>query len=217
MIVDKLSKVNEPIRILRNINEKYISNSIIAGGYYRDMYHKLEYNDIDIFVCTSFAKSDHIASDALTTDFWTEVFDLNLDRTWEPDYIEELEADGDYDNLNDIEMVFELSKNDIKYNVVLVDIEPVDYVNEVFDFGICKAYCDGTKVTFTKDFISDAENKFLTFTNLTASVDSFCYSMNTHLQKLIMKFPNHRIYVPQKYMTHIHLLPNDLGAKIKAC
>jgi len=214
---NKLNKVNEPIRILRHINENYISGSIIAGGYYRDIYHNREFNDIDIFVHTNNSQSKYIKSDAYTTDFWAEVFDLNLDSFWSGDHIEEMEADDEYDNLNDMDMVFELVKSEVKYNVVLVELDPIEYVNDVFDFGICKAYCDGQKVTFTKDFISDAENKTLTFTNKNVSTDSFCYSMNKHLRKLMAKFPNHQIYIPQKYMQYLYLLPNDLSRKIKTC
>jgi len=214
---NKLNKVNEPIRILRNINQNYISGSIIAGGYYRDIYHKRPFNDIDIFVHTNNSHTKYIRSDAYTTDFWAEVFDLNLDSFWSGDTIEEMEPDDTYDQLNDMDMVFELVKSEVKYNIVLVDLPPVEYVNDVFDFGICKAYCDGHKVTFTKDFISDAENKTLTFTNKSVSEDSFCYSMNNHLKKLMTKFPNHQVYIPEKYMQYLHLLPNEVRNKIKTC
>ncbi len=190
-----LSKVNEPIRVLRKIKAVY-PTAIIAGGYHRDIYNNKEYSDVDIYV----DGSKHRQTEATDTSFWKELLGLKTDDYKSGDYIEECsETDEDYDAINNdsILAVFELCKNQISYNVIVIARPPIEYVIEEFDFGLCKVYCDGEKVSFTKEFMTDVEQKTLTFTDRKVSKANYAHAMSVHLTKLQLKYPNHKVVIPE--------------------
>jgi hypothetical protein len=196
MNANKIGKINEPIRTLRKI-QRICPNAIIAGGYHRDMYTGVDYNDIDIYI--ELGNNLSVGS----KDFWKTYFELKVDDFRSMDGIRELsETDEEYDvpNNNNIITVYEMVKNELKYNLIIINNSPIDYVEEFFDFGICKTYCDGKKISFTKDFISDVENKTLTLTARKLSVANFNHVMSVHFEKLKHKYPNHKLIVPERHI-----------------
>ena len=58
---NELSKINEPIQVLRKI-QTIAPNTIIAGGYFRDRFNEVPFNDIDIYIQTAGEEANGIHS-----------------------------------------------------------------------------------------------------------------------------------------------------------
>ncbi len=195
----QLSKINEPVQVLRKI-QRISSNAIIAGGYFRDKFNEIPYNDIDVYIQQP--ESKEAAEKFGDTEFWKEYLNLKVDSWKSIDNISNLtDTDKDYDSANNssIITVFEMTKNKLVYNLIMVNSDPIVYVNKHFDFGICKTWCDGKKITFTKEFMSDVEHKTLTYTEGKVSNTKFVHAMHIHLTKLQSKYPQHSLVIPPKH------------------
>ncbi len=189
-----LSKIKEPIRILRRIKSQVTQTAIIAGGYYRDIYNDVKYNDVDIYLRGAY--------DEFNTDYWKNLFELKTHGLGLTDSIAKLsETDEEYDveNNADIIEVYGMIKNEINYNLIIVACNPIQYVHERFDFGICKVYCDGNKIRFTQAFMEDVNNKTLTFSDCDFTKSNFNHAMHVHLSKLKEKYPEHTVVMPEKH------------------
>lgn len=189
-----LSKIKEPIRTLRKIRNDIGCSAIIAGGYYRDLYNGIAFNDVDIYI-----RGDEGDFDS---DFWKQFFNLQVNDFRSMDSIESLsETDEEYDVANNarIVTVFGMIMNEVKYNLIIVDCDPVQYVHRRFDFGICKVYCDGTKIRFTEAFMADVRNKTLTFSEHEFSKSNFSHAMHVHYTKLKEKYPDHTLVIPERH------------------
>lgn len=209
-----LNTVSEPVRNLRKIREIF-PQTIIAGGYYRDIYHNIPFSDVDIFIGTeqfTIPLADgsplYKYSDFYTVEFWASIF--NIDDTTNThsfyccDYIDDVTSNSEYYEDENIDAVFELLHNQIKYNLILLpDIEPIKFITDQFDFGICKIYGDGTKVTLTNEFMHDSRYKTLTLTDNKLSFETFCRSMRKHLKKLRKKFPGYTVSIPNIHQSHL--------------
>ncbi len=212
--IRRINTVKEPIRILRKIRE-VLPTAIIAGGYYRDIYHNIPFSDVDIFIDTHTfntptdypAGTKYSDSTFYREEFWKEMFELNLGvnnhrSIYSNDYIEDISSGEEYED-DEIELVWEISYNDIKYNIILIaEYNPIDFVKEKFDFGICKVYSDGNKISFSKEFLHDSKNKLISFTDYDVSYEFFCYAMKTHLEKIKEKYPTHTVFIPTKHLSH---------------
>ena len=192
--VNTLSKIKEPIRTLRKFRNARTPSAIIAGGYHRDLYNEVDFHDVDIYL-----KGD---MGDLSADFLTDFFELKVNDFRSNDRVDALsETDEEYDieNSEHIVAVYAMVMNDIDYNFIVVDCDPIRYVKERFDFGICKVYCDGTKITYTEEFMVDVANKTLTFADQPFSKAGFSHAMHVHYAKLIKKYPNHRLVMPDRH------------------
>ncbi len=200
----RVNSVSEPVHNLRKIRE-ILPDAIIAGGYYRDLYHNIPYSDVDIFINTNnynLSPGGHkipwTERDFYDSDFWEYLLCLNDD-----DYIDNVTSEEEYDEDN-IVSVFELCIKSIKYNIILLDnYDPIEYVNEQFDFDICKVYGDGTKVSLSKEFMRDSKHKTITFTEKDVTFEFFCHSMGGHLKKLKQKFKGFTVQVPDKHFMYL--------------
>ena len=47
------------------------------------------------------------------------------------------------------------------YQIIFTKINPIQHVEEYFDIGICKAYCDGKKIRYTKISCEMLQTKLL--------------------------------------------------------
>lgn len=196
---NKLSRVNEPVQTLRKI-QTIAPNAIIAGGYFRDRFNEVPFNDIDIYLKQPVNPTSMGVHEVHDANFWAEFFDLKEDSWHSMDTISNISnTDEEYNvshNRNLI-TVFEMIKNELRYNILIIDIDPVTYVNKMFDFNICKAYCDGKKITYTKEFMSDITHKNITFSNKKTSTTNFAHAVQIHLPKLQTKYPDHALVIPE--------------------
>lgn len=185
-----LSKQNEFIQTLLDLR-KTVPNAIIAGGAIRDLYHDKEMSDVDIYI-------QHASTEIYTTKFWIQQFGLRIDDD-SSDCVEQLEGEEGYELDEHIEVVWAMYKNDILYNVIAVDMEPTKYVNDCFDVGLCKTWCDGTKIRLTHDFLHDSKHKTLTVVLKGMEQEEFDYMMKRHVAKLLNKYPDYRLVIPPEY------------------
>lgn len=191
-----LSKRHEYINFLLKI-QKTVPSAIIAGGALRDQYHDIKINDIDIYV-------PNVGEEIYSEKYWKQLFNLKIGKLFSADRIKMMSADSEegYIDKNFICDVWEITKNRIDYNIIVVDIPPIEYVNKYFDIGLCKAYCDGIKIHFTADFMHDSKFKHLTI--VTENIENigqaqFDFMMDHHIHKLQTKYPTHTLVVPAKY------------------
>ena len=188
-----LNKNNEFIYTLLKI-KKEIPSAIIAGGAIRDLYHNKFINDIDIYV-------PNIPDLTDSEDFWRNVFDIKEDGMYSTDHIKHLgeEDDESYEEKNHIGLVWEMSSGKFLYNIIVVDLEPIEYVIRFFDIGLCKAYCDGTRIRLTADFMHDSQFKRLTIVGESMPQTEFNHMMEYHIQKLQKKYPGYTLVIPPAY------------------
>jgi len=196
--LSKLSKSTEYIHILKRI-QKYIPTAIVAGGVIRDLYHNKPVNDIDIFVPSDSSEYAEKVS-VFMESFWKKIFDITDESVYTPDRISILgEGSEEYEQKNQVEMVWGVCKNRIDYNIIVLDMDPTEYVNRFFDVGLCKAYCDGTKIRLTSDFLYDSQHKLLTVVSESMPHPEFDYMMDNHIVKLQEKYPNHKLVILPHY------------------
>jgi len=194
MSVTNLRKKQDYIKQLLKIRED-IPSAIIAGGCLRDQYHGKPINDIDIYVPCS-------AKNVYDEKYWIDKFNLLAEDLFNSDYATLLEPDrgGDYTVKNYIEDVWEISKDDLKYNIILVEgVNPKEYVTRFFDIGLCKVWCDGKRIRYSSDFMYDSRYKKLTIVTENISQEEFNYMMANHIKKLKTKYSDHKLVVPKKY------------------
>lgn len=81
------------------------------------------------------------------------------------------------------------------YQLIYTQVNPVNHVNDYFDIGLCKAYCDGKKLRYTPDFMYDLKNRKLTIVGTNMNQDQFNYAVDHHVEKLWKKYPNFELQV----------------------
>jgi hypothetical protein len=198
-----ISQSEDMIRVLSLLHQAGHTTAIIAGGAIRDRFHGVEVSDIDVYIqytpntLSPFPRQKYSGPEWLT--YWTSV--LKLQTTGyraladAVDYYYSTYADEEDSNANRVVAVWNVWKNYIKYQIILTSLSPIDYVERHFDFGICKAYCDGTKVRLTRDFITDSQKKSITLVGKNLSRTQCIYAVEDHLPRIQAKYPNHQFKV----------------------
>lgn len=115
------------------------------------------------------------------------------------------ESTNDYENNRKIVEVYERHCPNTGYllNLIFTECDPVEYVNRYFDFGICKAWYDGTFVNMSGEYTTDVNNKTITMTlpdehviacygSLQAGVDA----MRDHGDRIQQKYRDFKIVMP---------------------
>ncbi len=192
----RLNKNSDFIFMLSKIREK-IPSAIIAGGAIRDLYHNKQINDIDIYIPATGSHSNEIDD----VQYWKQLFDLKTSGLFSSDNIRIMNPEScvGYENNNHIGMVWEITKAEKLYNLIVTDIDPTEYVTKYFDIGLCKAYCDGTRIKLTADFMHDSIFKRLTVVSNSISQEGFNHMMEHHVEKLKNKYPAHTLVIPPEY------------------
>jgi len=199
-----IHKYDDLIKPLAYLQKAGFESAIIAGGCFRDIYHGWMPRDIDIFVwdptfsneTTPFKElSDnrkgnpgHVWRTGTNVDsIWVDLFRLD-----DFDVIEQ--KFGEYDeNGGKITAVWDIYKSSIPFQVIMTKIPPLEHMEQNFNIGLCKVYCDGTKVRFTGDFMRDAHNKTLTICAKNMTQQEYNFTQDIHIPRLKDKFPNHKV------------------------
>lgn len=213
----KLHALSEPVRILRRLQQFGYTSAIIAGGAIRDDYAKKEINDYDIFLWDprlsgEFKNKINPLNLQPQIDFQSESFDI--DRTTEfVDLLHSLDVDqifrsgmygpltGDGQKLStpgigaNLTGVWEAQLDYYDYQLIYTQVAPIEHVEKYFDIGLCKAYCDGTKIRYTPDFLKDMKNRTFTIVGQGMTQDQFNYVVDYHIDKIEWKYPGFRIAV----------------------
>ena len=152
-------------------------DGIVAGGAIRDTVLRRMVKDFDVYV-----ENTPVNFDALRKRF------PNLTL---------LDADhDDYEGCASANLtVYEANElHDGKpVQIMLVRRDPVEYVRNVFDFGLCKAFlCNTWGLVLEPEFIQDVRAKTITF----YPSDENWYS-ESRAKRLTEKYPDYRLVVPQ--------------------
>lgn len=198
-----VNKSNHIIQDLLRIRENGC-DAIIAGGAIRDAFHNIPFTDVDIFVNYK-SLHDNVAT-KLPINYKSEGW-CNYWRTLlqcsQYDSINFLGNNYEFGNVNtNIDGVWNIIKGTTNYQIILIRYDPIKYVQDYFDFGICKAYCDGTKMRFTEQFLNDYMNKTITLHPGKLSSEQIIYAKGPHLNKIKAKYP---AYTPIIHDTYISL------------
>jgi hypothetical protein len=182
------------IPVLKTIKEAF-PEAIIAGGALRDAYHKKQIKDYDIFISAEDAEED-IYDESL----WIDLLDLKTEGILcdEITNVSDNE-EGSCTGRNFIDVVWEINKNYIDYNIIAIDMDPEVYVNEHFDIGLCKAYTDGKKIRLTEDFLYDSRHHLLSIVAKNMPQPEFVRMMDNHVQRIKLKYPGWKLEVPPEY------------------
>lgn len=185
---------SDEITTLQMIRDKGFETAIIAGGYLRDTYHEKRVTDIDIYLEWRDARADapravHEHDDWIT--YWQRVFneDVEVWSAYSKYGTDEARQEG-------ILAVWDVFSHKGMFNIIMLNTDPIQFVEETFDFGICKAYTDGNKVHYSKEFIADSRNNTITLVAKNISTEQLAYSMKTHLPRIQAKYPGYRFVGP---------------------
>ncbi len=164
-------------------------NAIIAGGAVRDTYHDRMISDVDIFAeenSNFLSKIDSNYASTKWTEYWKQLFNFNEEKNDSIKFF----GDGYVFNIldNKICAVWEIRKGLKRYQIIVVNKDPRAYVSENFDYGICRAYCDGTKMHFTNEFLQDSLNKTITLYPENLTDKQIEYALDHHIKKIRAKY-----------------------------
>ena len=170
-----LSKSSEAIQVLTLLHQAGFESAVIAGGYIRDLYYEKDYKHIDIFVWDPDHSTERVPTQNNTKINrllnWIGVLNLT-------DYDTIEEVFGTYQaTAGKITRVFDIKKHHLPFQIILTRKPPVEFIKHHFNFGLCKCYCDGTKITYLPDFITDATNKTLTVVAEDMTEEEFDYCL----------------------------------------
>lgn len=162
-----------------------IAPCIVAGGAVRDTLNGRYVKDVDIFMDSAHYKT---FTRQVSHGEWRL---LGSDET-------------EYRLANVVSKVFENTRGyDYPVQVVFTTTDPEEYVTRYFDFGICKAWYDGTRIHCHKDFVRDVNNKTITMCmddkSLHRAYSNVPYAlkhMQAHAQRIQQKYSSHRLVMP---------------------
>ena len=165
-------------------------NAIIAGGAIRDTYHDKRVSTIDVFV-----KAQKKAIKEMGIEFkspkwmqyWFNMFKCSAKHQDDVIYLGDIETFEKLDR--NIIAVWQVITKGKTYQIILITKDPEKYVEDNFDFGICKAFYDGTKMRFTNDFLMDSLNHTITLYREHLTDKQIEYAVTEHVHKIKKKYP----------------------------
>ena len=196
--------INDPaISVLRTIQKTY-PTAIIAGGAPRDLFLEQSIKDFDVFVPAGSA--------AQSLTFWRDLFNLEYMEQDDWTDIQVLAFVGHrniimkakqtsvprasgYTHKRHLNQVFDLIIHDVIFQIIVVHIDPKQYVEDWFDFGLCKTWCDGKRFHFSGPFMEDVRNRTLTVVQKEMSPKEMEFCLTVRKPRLLSKFPGYRFQV----------------------
>lgn len=185
----RISKSSDMVRQLTKLrNDGW--EAIIAGGAIRDTFHDKEITDVDIFVQINEVVRKRLNASYKSKawlEYWFKAFGCNLDKNDDVTYL-----GGSYTFKvldTNIQAVWQILTAGKKYQIILLNKDPITYVKENFDFGICRAYCDGRKLHFTNEFMHDTLNHTITLYRENLTDEQINYALGDHVARIQKKFP----------------------------
>ena len=178
--------------------QSHHSDAIVAGGAIRDLVLNNKTKDIDIFIQHSGS------SNILSYAYWSTLLDL---QPLIGDFIGvakgNSKSDSDSGNAKAVRLVFDGRKDGVLFNIVILLVPPIVYINDYFDVGICKAYFDGKKIRLTNDFIIDQRNNTLTVVSKHLTRNLLDRVMKNHMPRLKKKYPNHTVLINEHNLQYV--------------
>jgi hypothetical protein len=198
----------DDIWVLRRLHNVGYKSAIIAGGAVRDHYLKTRINDIDIYVQTNGSSNELIMTpfhDLKAKSTLKALFDLNLRPDLRPvprhkrfDATSQaypvlasnpLKGEASGAGVDGVKAIMNVMKNGIKYQIISVNEPTIDFVMDRFHLNFSRCYCDGIKMRYTNEFLTDFRHKTLTITGKLTEAE-YNYGMHVYLPKIQRRFPN---------------------------
>lgn len=214
-----IKRTDHMIQTLQLIHNAGHDSAIIAGGAIRDAYHGVIESDIDIFIMhpsvfpQGSAKPDCMPAQQFShndwKDYWSRVLRLRTTQFGPSDSASAAfsvyAADTDLEHMpsQEILAVWNVFRGLNMYQIIFLNMDPVAYVNDKFDFGLCKAYCDGHKVHFTRDFMHDSHNRKISMVGKDLTTAQVKYALDHHWPRIQEKYPGYSLHVPEHYIQPI--------------
>lgn len=200
--------LSDDLWMLKRLHDVGYKSAVIAGGAVRDAFFNRYPNDIDIFVQAPHTSGENVLSEfeVLDEHSLTKLFQLTTDPapyiSSDLNNIFDLSIFGDQDSVEKMGAVYDGREGHIhgvysvykadfetEYQIVVLNKPTVEYVTRYFDVGLCMCYCDGQRMRYTHEFLTDATNKTLTICGeLTAN--EYYYTLDHHVEKLKRRFPD---------------------------
>lgn len=211
LTINTITKAHEPIRMLSTIRKSSlgvdantsgkkgvdrtgpVTNAVMAGGAIYDLFTGVWIKDYDIFVQVDAGANINEQTIAtalkISTDGAGSVFGDSV--------IEEIEPanDGGYQISKYVKEVWNVEHGAYTYQLVFLNMNPIEYIEKYFDLGICKAWCDGAKLHYTADCMKDINEKTITICDAKFSRKHFDYVIRNHLVRVRRKYPGHTVVV----------------------
>lgn len=110
-----------------------------------------------------------------------------------------------------INYIVDVKYNGVMYQLIFIESDPVSYVYNDFDFGICKVYYDGMDFVVTEEFWYDFENKQLTIAGKQGA-GQMLHTLFVHRPNLIKKFPHWKVVIDDLSKRELADLPPSYQA-----
>lgn len=180
------------VAFLKLLQRNGFPDAVIAGGAVRDTVLDREVKDIDIFIMhsnkarldylneilgikqdfDSWVKNKNVNEISLLVDV-DEIKESATEKVLEGITPDEYISLENYDDtigkhvgnniiFSNISRIFNVKYQGLDYQLLFVNKDPLDYINEDFDYGICKIFYDGKEIVASDEFEHDHMNKALT-------------------------------------------------------
>jgi len=196
-------------------------DAVIAGGALRDLIVEKQVKDVDIFVSDMDMNVNIIENGQLQklaetlgivylnedeesdrdfvrvdNDFKqvkTDIFDRNVKAAIKSsEYMDGDDQRSIYESF--INYIVTVKYNSVLYQLIFIEAPTKQYVYNDFDFGICKIFFDGNKLTVTEEFWYDLENKQITFAGK-FSTGQAIHTLFVHRENMVKKFPGWKVVI----------------------
>lgn len=184
-MLNKHISIHEEVkRVISNLHLRGYDTAVVAGGYLRDLYFGIPFSDIDVFI--------HDKHENMDEDDIINLFELKDVLDENGDIVERL-GDSDpngscFGRHNHLISVFNIWKNQLPFQAVLLNKPPQEYINNYFDTGINMCFYDGKRIRYTPEFMHDVDNKIITVRGIQEPYELHkCVTL--HVPRLLKKFP----------------------------
>ena len=182
-----LQELHEPIKFIKTLHDLGFEDAIIAGGVIRDIYANQWWKDIDIFIQDPNCRRE-VCLDFRNNEILSKYLHLNsrdqITKSWD-----QLYTNSKLNSNNQITYIADVLKNLIPYQLIFIRTDPITYVRDHFDLGICKTYCDGSRIRMFPEFINDFQQKTFTICGKHMTKDTITHSLKDHIPRIQGKFP----------------------------
>ena len=208
----KFHAASEPIRKIQQLKHFLPGYApLLAGGALREdfMGCHSEISDFDIFIrdlSPIFNNTEE--TDEIVVKIINKVFPRNDDAVQVLDSAYLTKQEQELTNIvpgshAQVASVWKVIEDGEAYQLIFTKNEPIVHINAHFDIGFCKAYCDGTKIRYTDDFLHDVKHKNLTIVGDGMTKEQVEYTIYHHAEKITWKYPGFRVVVPPRYQCFV--------------
>jgi len=210
-----LTKNHKAIILLSKYQKAGFKTAVLGGGAVRDMYANKPVSDYDIFLQAPYAGTEFKNDPNLDLEFLAKIAGINPKSApqsiyYQPEnHIQQVTITkkglkgGDYTINPHIDTVWDLTIKWTKFQLIFCQEPPVDFINKFFDLGICKTYCDGKKIHFSEDFMTDMTQQTITICGQDMTKAMFNYVLSHHLPRIKKKYAGFRVVVADHNKQHI--------------